>query len=97
MSPGSPMVMDTGLTSVEVLENLDLDIHMFKSTNSNHGDEMKAALSKIADTKALIIDLRKCRGGDGSMVHYYKILSLVEKKMKILYLLLNYTSGHRMK
>jgi C-terminal processing protease CtpA/Prc len=68
--PAPPAVtMQHGFDRVEIL---DSNIGYLENTRlreaGTHGDFAVAAMTLIADTDALIIDLRRCRGGDPAMV-----------------------------
>ncbi|MFI9386429.1 S41 family peptidase [Kutzneria sp. NPDC052558] len=58
-----------GFDKVEVLDG---NIGYVENTRlrdpATHGDLAAAAMTLVADTDALIIDLRRCRGGDPAMV-----------------------------
>ncbi|QUQ66814.1 S41 family peptidase [Kutzneria sp. CA-103260] len=58
-----------GFDKVEILDG---NIGYVENTRlrdaANHGDIAAAAMTLVADTDALVIDLRRCRGGDPAMV-----------------------------
>ncbi|NAY91273.1 hypothetical protein GTQ34_05010 [Muricauda sp. JGD-17] len=63
-----------GLTKVEVLEgNIGLlEITFFFPINMNKGAALAAAkaMEKLQDCKAIIFDVRNCKGGDPEMLNY---------------------------
>lgn len=68
---GGPVNKKSGIEEVKTLsDNIGyLKLSMFNSTMSPDGEAMITALDKLSETEAFILDLRECKGGDGSMVH----------------------------
>jgi len=70
MAPGDPNHFKSGIEKIDVLANNIgyLELSMFESTQSPDKQKMIDGLTKLNSTDALIVDLRNCAGGDGSMV-----------------------------
>lgn len=72
MTPGNPDSFTSGIEKVEILVNNTgyLKINSFESTQSPDKQNIIDSLTHLSSTDNLIIDLRDCRGGDGSMVTF---------------------------
>jgi hypothetical protein len=68
---GGPVNKKSGIEEAKTISNNIgyLKLSMFNSTMSPDGEAMIQAMKELSETDAFILDLRQCKGGDGSMVH----------------------------